>query len=168
MSEAPQTVFKFTAEGVDLEFAGTEAFVEQQLERFRPFLEGAVGLTTRGPAAASPAEAPPAAPEPEAPAPGFAQFAAERPVRPGRGAIQDSIMMAIYFLQSEQNRKDVNARDIIHCFQMAGWEEPKNLHNALGVLKRNLGLLQEGSQRGLYQLSPLGVQHVESRFRPVR
>lgn len=161
MSETPQTVFKFTAEGVDLEFAGTEAFVEQQLLRFRPFLESAVGMKREAAAPAQAAEVPEAKPA------GFAEFAAARPVRPGRGAIQDSIMMAVYFLQSEQNRRDVNARDILHCFQLAGWDEPKNLHNALGVLKRNLGLLQEGSQRGLYQLSPLGVQHVENRFQPV-
>ena len=44
------TVFRFTAEGVDLEFAGTEEFVEKQVQRFRRFLEGAAGVS---PAAAS-------------------------------------------------------------------------------------------------------------------
>ena len=36
MSDRPETVFRFSAEGVDLEFAGTEEFVEKQLARFRP------------------------------------------------------------------------------------------------------------------------------------
>ena len=44
MSEQPETVFKFTAEGVDLEFAGSEEFVERQVKRFRHFLESAVGV----------------------------------------------------------------------------------------------------------------------------
>jgi hypothetical protein len=158
VDESTQTVFKFTAEGVDMEFAGTEAFVEQQLARFRKFLQSAVGL---------PEEAPAADPKEDGQGPmGFDLFAQERPIRGGRGAIQDSILLAIYYLQAVQRRRDVSGRDILHCFHMAGWEEPKNLHNALGVLKRKLGFLQEGSQRGLYQLSPLGVQHVEGRFRP--
>jgi hypothetical protein len=52
-TQSPSTVFRFTAEGVDLEFAGTEEFVEQQVERFRRFLEQAVG-TAAPPAAAAP------------------------------------------------------------------------------------------------------------------
>jgi len=158
VSESPQTVFKFTAEGVDMEFAGSEAFVEQQLARFRKFLQAAVGLPEARPETTETADA-------QVPQ-GFDVFVQERPVRGGRGAIQDSILLAIYYLQAVQRRRDVSGRDILHCFHMAGWEEPKNLHNALGVLKRKLGFLQEGSQRGLYQLSPLGVQHVEGRFRP--
>lgn len=159
MNEQPETVFKFAAEGVDLEFAGTEEFVERQVQRFRKFLEGAVGVA---PESAPAAGASPAAPSQE----GFAEFSAERPVREGRGAIQDRILLSIYYMNAVKKKRDVSGEDILWCFNSAEWQRPKNLHNALGILKRKLGHLQEGSRRGLYQLSPKGLQYVEGRFQP--
>ena len=58
MSESPATVFRFAAEGVDLEFAGSEDFVEKQLQRFQAFLKSAVGGNEAVPAAASAVAAP--------------------------------------------------------------------------------------------------------------
>ena len=101
MSEAPETVFKFTAEGVDLEFAGTEEFVERQVQRFRKFLEGAVGV---GDEAGAEAGASAAAPSQE----GFAEFSAKRPVREGRGAIQDRILLSIYYMNAVKKKRDVS------------------------------------------------------------
>lgn len=156
----PETVFKFTAEGVDLEFAGTEAFVERQVKRFRSFLQGAVGLDE----SAAPEEA---AEAESAEIPDFAAFVANRPPREGRGAIQDRILLSIYYMNVVRKQRELGADDILFCFRQADWEEPKNLHNALGILKRKIGHLQEGSRRGLYQLSPLGLQYMEGRYRGI-
>ncbi len=155
MVEDPQTVFRFTAEGVDLEFAGTEDFVEKQVKRFRKFLESAVGSET-----VDSEEDEVSSPE------SLESFYAARPVREGRGAIQDRILLFIYYLQSVQGRREVSGEDIVWCFQKLSLDRPKNLHNALGILKRKLGHLQEGSRRGLYQLSPKGTSYVEGRFQP--
>lgn len=153
----PSTVFRFTTEGVDLEFAGTERFVEKQVERFRGFLEGAVGI--RG---EQPTEEEPKAREPE----GLESFYKSRPLRSGRGAIQDHIMLFFHYLQDEQGRREVTGNDINFCFSQLDLDLPKNLNNTLGMLKRNQKLLQEGTRRGLYQLSPQGKQYVSERFRP--
>ena len=48
---------------------------------------------------------------------------------------------------------------------LIGIPEPKNLHNALGILKRKIGHLQEGTKRGLYALSTDGAAYIEGRFR---
>ncbi len=156
MVEDPQTVFRFTAEGVDLEFAGTEDFVEKQVKRFRKFLESAVGSETVD----SEEDAAKNTPEP------LDAFYSARQVREGRGAIQDRILLFIYYLESVQGRREVSGDDIVWCFQQLSLERPKNLHNALGILKRKLGHLQEGSRRGLYQLSSKGKTYVEGRFQP--
>ncbi len=152
-----ETVFRFAAEGVDLEFAGTEDFVEKQLARFHRFLSQAVG--------APEPEAPAAPEEPAAPKVTIDEFCDARPVREGRGAIQDRILLFIYYLHTYQGKREVSGDDITWCFQQRNITQPKNLHNALGILKRKIGYLQEGSKRGLYSLSPEGVAYVEGRFR---
>ena len=153
----PQTVFRFTTEGVDLEFAGTERFVEKQVERFRGFLEGAVGIQGNQAATHEVLSS-----EPE----GLETFYKARPLRSGRGAIQDHIMLFFHYLQHEQGRREVTGNDINHCFSQLGLDLPKNLNNTLGMLKRNQKLLQEGSRRGLYRLSPDGQEYARERFRP--
>ena len=155
MSEARETIFKFTADGVDLEFAGTEEFVERQVKRFQQFLEGAVGIDGGATAAA---EATPAQPQ------SFEAFCAERPPREGRGAIQDRILLAVYYMKSVKGKREVSGDDIVNTFRKVGWERPKNLHNALGILKRKVGHLQEGTRRGLYALSPEGEEYMGARF----
>jgi hypothetical protein len=157
---AGETVFRFAAEGVDLEFAGSEDFVEKQLTRFHTFLRGAVGIVEAAPAGA----APPAEPT-DGQKESLEEFFAARPMREGRGAIQDRILLFIYYLQRVQGKREVSGEDIVWCFQKLGIEEPKNLHNALGILKRKIKHLQEGSKRGLYSLSPEGAEYVEGRFR---
>ncbi len=187
MSGTSETVFRFAAEGVDLEFSGSEAFVEKQLARFQAFLKGAAGIvetqTASGPtasaqvpaahapgtAASAPASprssgvvvAVPTSPRSET----LEEFYAARPLREGRGAIQDRILLFIYFLHQMQGKREVSGEDILWCFQQLGIPEPKNLHNALGILKRKIGHLQEGTKRGLYALSTEGAAYVEGRFR---
>src|SRR5437867_13049568 len=96
---AGETVFRFAAEGIDLEFAGTEEFVEKQLSRFQSFLRGATGVPEPA-AAAAPSEA-------ETPKETLEAFFAARPLREGRGAIQDRILLFIYYLQRVQGKREV-------------------------------------------------------------
>ncbi len=169
MPETPSTVFRFAAEGVDLEFAGSEDFVEKQLQRFQTFLRGAVGgaevPTAAGVAPAVVAPAGATATASSGSTESVAEFYKARPVREGRGAIQDRILLFIYFLQNVQGKRDVSGDDILWCHQQAGVPEPKNLHNALGILKRKVGYLEEGTKRGLYGLSAEGRSYIEGRFR---
>ena len=161
MPEEPTTVFKFTAEGVDLEFAGSEDFVEKQVQRFRVFLESAVGD------AAPPAEASASDEDDGKSDVTLEGFYAARPTREGRGAIQDRILLFIYYLQNVQDKQAISKEDISWCFTQVGLATPKNLLNALGNMKRKLGYLQGGGRRGLYRLAPKGQQYVEQRFRSV-
>jgi hypothetical protein len=161
MADEPTTVFKFTAEGVDLEFAGSEEFVEKQVKRFRAFLENAIGDASGAAGATSLAE--PDAEDAEGPET-LEAFYQARPTREGRGAIQDRILLFIYYLQHVQGKHAVSKEDITWCFQQVGLGVPKNLLNALGNMKRKLNFLQGGGRRGLYQLSPKGQQYVEERF----
>ena len=162
---AGETIFRFTADGVDLEFAGSEEFVEKQLARFQAFLKAAVGTPeVAAPAAvaattAAPVHATGGAKE------SLEEFYAARPLREGRGAIQDRILLFIYYLQKVQEKREVSGEDIVWCFQKLSIPEPKNLHNALGILKRKIKHLQEGSKRGLYSLSPEGEAYVMGRFK---
>jgi hypothetical protein len=156
--EASATVFRFTSGGIDLEFAGSEEFVEKQVDRFRAFLQGAIGIAP----AAAPAES-----APPGPSQSIDEFFSARPVREKRGAIQDRILLSIYYLQHVQGKREVSGNDILWCFQQLGLETPKNLHNTLGNLKRKLGQLDEGTRRGLYTLSPRGRAYIEGRFQPL-
>jgi len=161
---AGETVFRFTADGVDLEFAGSEDFVEKQLARFQTFLKAAVG-TPEAAAPIAPAHATPAPVSTGGAKESLEQYYATRPVREGRGAIQDRILLFISYLQKVQEKREVSGEDIVWCFQKLSIPEPKNLHNALGVLKRKIKHLQEGSRRGLYSLSPEGEAYVTGRFK---
>jgi hypothetical protein len=163
MSDEAKTVFKFTAEGVDLEFAGSEAFVEKQVQRFRAFLEAAVSdSASKGAASAEAA----ASADTADGADSLDAFYKARPTREGRGAIQDRILLFIYYLQHVQGKQAISKEDIGWCFNQVGLSTPKNLLNALGNMKRKLGYLQGGGRRGLYRLAPKGQQYVEERFKP--
>jgi hypothetical protein len=164
MEESPSTVFKFTAEGIDLEFSGSEEFVEKQVQLFRAFLESAVGQAgaAAGTLSITGGAGEAAEKEPES----LPVFYSARPTREGRGAIQDRILLFIYYMQHVQQKQAVSKEDIAWCFQQVELPVPKNLLNALGNMKRKLGFLQGGGRRGLYQLSPKGEQYVTERFAP--
>ena len=165
MSETPETVFRFTAEGIDLEFAGSEEFVEAQIGRFRAFLEGAVSQAALAAGLSVPSPADETPTEDEGPET-LASFYGARPTREGRGAIQDRILLFVYYLQHVQGKHAVSKEDISWCFQQVDLAVPKNLLNALGNMKRKLGYLQGGGRRGLYQLAAKGEQYVQERFQP--
>lgn len=163
MNAEDRTVFHVTADGVELEFEGTEEFVTRQVERFRGFLERAIGFGATGAVAAAAPTATPMAPSASIVA--FSDFAAANPVRDGRGAIQERILMAIYHMEHNVGRPGATTDDIAFCFSQAGWEEPGSLHNHLGILKRKKGLLDDSAGRGLYRLSDSGREYCSHRFR---
>ena len=165
MDHEDRTVFHVAADGVELEFAGTEAFVTRQVERFRSFLERAIGFVPLGDADSAGAASPHANGATSALPPSFADFAAARPIREGRGAIQDRILLAIHHMEANAGRQGATTDDITFCFTQAGWDVPNSLHNHLGILKRKKGLLDDGAGRGLYRLSDDGRRYVEQRLR---
>ncbi len=167
MSEEAETIFKFTAEGIDLEFSGSEAFVEKQVERFRAFLEGAVGQAASAAGVLTVTETGAEPGEGDKGPESLVDFYAARPTREGRGAIQDRILLFIYYLQRVQGKQAASKEDIAWCFQQVGLGVPKNLLNALGNMKRKLGYLDGGGRRGLYSLSQKGEQYVTERFAAV-
>lgn len=162
MDTEERTVFHVAADGVELEFAGTEAFVARQVERFRSFLERAIGFVPLDGSAPAPAPGLPAAAGNGA---SFEEFAEARQIREGRGAIQDRILLAIHHMEANVGRPGATTDDITTCFRQAGWDVPNSLHNHLGILKRKKGLLDDGAARGLYRLSDDGKSYASHRFR---
>ena len=167
MTTGPETVFRFAAEGVDLEFAGSEEFVEKQLARFQAFLKGAVGTPTAEASTASvtaptPAEAPATATLPHESLDDVLRGAPH-----ARGPRRDPGPDPALHLLPAEGPGEARGLGRGHrvVLPAAGHLEPKNLHNALGILKRKIGHLQEGTKRGLMPLSPDGTTYVEGRFR---
>ncbi|MFM8979236.1 MAG: hypothetical protein ACKOSS_02050 [Planctomycetia bacterium] len=172
MEPTGNAVFRFSGEGAHLEFAGSEEFVAQQLERFQSIIQRAIGQAPQAAAGSAGAGAGSSQGRESASreATGRATatgetpdaWVAARPVRGGRGAIQDRIVLFIGYLQMAQGKHEVNSTDIVWCFRQLGLEVPKNLSNTLGLLKRKIKFLTEGSRRGYYSLSADGRKFVQS------
>ena len=139
-----ETVLKFTTKDVTIELQGSEDFVERQIRFFKHYLE-------QGEA---PVAAPPAAEEEGRPS--LATFYQERASRSGRGAIQEALLLFGYYLQEVDGLPEFSIEQIGGCFGVVGRPLPKNLHHAVGTLKRKHKWFQEGSKRGYYRLSERG------------
>jgi hypothetical protein len=160
---APGARFQFVSKDLKIELAGTPDYVNAQFEFFRPALRRALGY-----------------PEPSAPslppaAPGTFPSAAEAEGRPaleeflrrvrsrvGRGALQERILLFIYYLTEVKGRNEVGTEDINFCFDLLGLERPKSLANTLGIMKRNLALLDAGTRRGTYCCTEKGRAGVQA------
>jgi len=158
--------FQFVSKDLRLEFSGAPEYVSAQVESFRGALRRALGY----PEAATPT---PAASEHGAPA--FARSASDaggrsaleeflRRVRTrvGRGALQERILLFIYYLTEVKGRSEVGTEDINFCFDLLGLERPKSLANTLGIMKRNQKLLDAGSRRGTYTVTESGRSQVQA------
>lgn len=139
-----ETVLKFTAKDVTIELQGSEEFVERQIRFFKHYL--ANGEAAR-------AEAAPAA---AGQRPNLAAFFEERASRAGRGAIQEALLLFGYYLQDVEGQPEFSIEQIGGCFGVVGRPMPKNLHHAVGTLKRKQKWFEEGSKRGCYRLSEKG------------
>jgi hypothetical protein len=138
-----ETVLKFTTKDVTIELQGSEDFVERQIRFFKHYL--ATGETAS-------AEAAPAS----ADHPSLAAFFEERASRAGRGAIQEALLLFGCYLQDVEGQPEFSIEQIGGCFGVVGRPMPKNLHHAVGTLKRKHKWFEEGSKRGYYRLSEKG------------
>ncbi len=138
-----ETILKFTTNDVTIELAGSEDFVERQIRFFKHYLNET--------------------PQPEAVSdkpkrPTLEEFYKSRASRSGRGAIQEALLIFGFYLQDVRGQPEFSIEQIGGCFGTVGRPLPKNLHHAVGTLKRKHQWFQEGSKRGLYRLSDKGRQ----------
>ncbi len=138
-----ETVLKFTSGEVTIELQGSEDFVERQVRFFRHYLSGAPNAAATATVAAAPRS-------------GLAEFFHGRASRAGRGAIQEALLHFGYYLQIVEGQPEFSIEQLGGCFAVVGRPQPKNLHHAVGTLKRKQKWFQEGSRRGLYRLSEKG------------
>jgi len=160
MQNEDETVLKFTAGDVTIELSGSEEFVERQIKYFRHYLEGGrpepgAGGVEGEKGGAGAEEAPVRSKRPS-----LNEFFSARAVKRGRGAIQEALLLFGYFLQVVEGQSEFSIEQIGGCFGVVGREPPKNLHHAVGTLKRKQGWFQEGSKRGFYRVSEKGKRLV--------
>jgi|SRR5688572_4925216 len=161
---APAARFQFVSRDLRLELSGTPDFVNAQFDFFRPALRRALGY----PEAAAPQA--PVAPGaiPSAPLDGgggrsaLEEFLRRVRTRVGRGALQERILLFIYYLTEVKGRNEVGTEDINFCFDLLGLERPRSLANTLGIMKRNQAVLDAGTRRGTYCVTEKGRGLVQS------
>jgi len=148
-----ETVLKFTTKDVTIELQGSEEFVERQIRFFKHYL--ATGESAQEEAA----------PE-KGGRPTLASFFEERASRSGRGAIQEALLLFGTYLQDVEGQPEFSIEQIGGCFGVVGRPMPKNLHHAVGTLKRKHKWFEEGSKRGYYRLSERGRKLVRPAAAP--
>ena len=143
-----ETVLKFTTNDVTIELQGSEEFVERQIRFFKHYLdESESGDEVEAPA---PAEKRPA----------LAEFFQARASKAGRGAIQEALLLFGFYLQEVEGHPEFSIEQLGGCFGVVGRPLPKNLHHAVGTLKRKHAWFEEGSKRGHYRVSRGGKKLV--------
>ena len=157
-----ETNFKFTSADVTIELSGSEEFVERQIKFFQGHMvsAGEVELpqaeSTNG-----------SAPAHNGNARGdllLDDFFRARATRAGRGAIQEALLLFGFYLQEIEGLNEFSIDQLGASFGAVGRPVPKNLHHAVGTLKRKQGWFVPGSRRGTYRVAPVGMQLVK----PVR
>lgn len=167
VEEAPEARFQFVSKDLRLELAGTPEFVNSQVDFFRPALRRALGYPEAAPpplaagGAGAGASAAAGAGE-SAGRSALEEFMRRVRTRVGRGALQERILLFVYYLTEVKGRNEVGTEDINFCFDLLGLERPKSLANTLGIMKRNQGLLDAGSRRGTYCVTEKGKGQVQS------
>ncbi|MEE8105452.1 MAG: hypothetical protein V3T86_07970 [Planctomycetota bacterium] len=141
-----ETLLKFTANDVTIELKGSEDFVERQIQFFKHYLTDG---SENGEATQVAAERP-----------ALADFFEARASRSGRGAIQEALLLFGFFLQEVEGLPEFSIEQVGGCFGVVGRPMPKNLHHAVGTLKRKQKWFLEGSKRGLYRVSDAGKKLV--------
>ena len=147
--------FQFNAKDLRLDIAGPPEFVNAQIEFFRPALRRALGYPEAAAAGAQGGEG-------GAGRSALEEFMRRVRTRVGRGALQERILLFIYYLTEVKGRNEVGTEDINFCFDLLGLERPKSLANTLGIMKRTQMLLDAGSRRGTYCVTEKGRNQVQS------
>jgi hypothetical protein len=163
--ERPDARFQFVSKDLRLELAGAPDFVNAQVEFFRPALRKALGYAEPapppGPVFGGGASATAPAGGESAGRSALEEFLRGVRTRVGRGALQERILLFIYYLTEVKGRNEVGTEDINFCFDLLGLERPKSLANTLGIMKRTQGLLDAGSRRGTYCVTEKGRGQVQ-------
>ena len=141
-----ETILKFTTQDVTIELQGSEDFVERQIRFFKHYLTQEESPQENN---GSPDR------------PSLADFFESRATRRGRGAIQEALLLFAYFLQEVEGQNEFSIEQIGGCFGVVGRDQPKNLHHAVGTLKRKHKWFEEGSKRGFYRLADRGRKLVK-------
>jgi hypothetical protein len=167
--------FSFRSAELEVEFRGSEEFVQKQVELVRGTILGLLREQS-GPGAGPP---PPArgagtsagsetAPSGAARTPAakrsakspLEEFYLKAKTREGRGALQDSILLFAWYILDQQGKPEFSIEDLNFCFDLLNIRRPKSLANTLGILKRDRGWLESGSRRGTYTLTTKGRERV--------
>ncbi|MCZ6571869.1 MAG: hypothetical protein O7C98_01735 [Planctomycetota bacterium] len=146
-----ETILKFTSNEVTIELQGSEDFVERQIQFFRRHLQEA---------RVAGAETATALPSGAEGTPSLADFYKSRRTRRGRGAIQEALLLFGFYMQAVEGNVEFSIEQVGGCFGVVGLDLPKNLHHAVGTLKRKHGWFEEGSKRGRYRVSSEGLKLV--------
>jgi len=149
-----ETLLKFTTKDVTIELQGSEEFVERQIRFFKHYLDETPVVTNAAPNGA--AAAPAAEARPAHGGPTLEEFFRARATRAGRGAIQEALLLFGYYLQEVEGLDEFSIEQLGGCFGVVGRPQPKNLHHAVGTLKRKQKWFQSGSKRGQYRVSDRG------------
>jgi hypothetical protein len=158
--DVPEARFQFTSKDLRLELAGTPDYVDAQIEFFRPALRRALGYP-EAPSPAASAGRTSGASDDSGGRSALEEFMRRVRTRVGRGALQERILLFIYYLTDVKGRNEVGTEDINFCFDLLGLERPKSLANTLGIMKRNQGLLEAGTRRGTYCVTEKGRGQVQ-------
>ena len=154
-----ETNFKFTSADVTIELSGSEEFVERQIQFFQGHMvpvgevEQPQAESDNGPVPAQ-----------NGSANGELQlddFFRARATRAGRGAIQEALLLFGFYLQEIEGLNEFSIDQLGASFGAVGRPVPKNLHHAVGTLKRKQGWFVPGSRRGTYRVAPEGMQLVK-------
>lgn len=170
--DAPEARFHFVSKDLRLEFTGSSDYVSNQVELFRGAIRKVLGYpeTPSTPSASAPApsgggetasSSAAVAAADSAGKSALEEFLRRVRTRVGRGALQERILLFSYYLIEVKGRSEVGTEDINFCFDLLGLDRPKSLANTLGIMKRSQAMLDSGSRRGTYVLTPKGQKQVE-------
>lgn len=175
---------RFRSASIDLELQGSEGFVNRQLLRFAPFVEGVdrTALAARDAIPSAPEE--PSQAGGEAEAPGIPAATALPPGGPngrpgqegedglvsffrsvsptGRDRQADAALLFAYYLERREGLDALAVGDLIRCCIRAG-VDTRNFNRAIGTLTRR-GFLETVRHGHAYRLSEQGAAAVESRL----
>jgi hypothetical protein len=73
----------------------------------------------------------------------------------------DRIVLAGYYINKNQKKREFRSNDIIAALKKSGLPEPKNTTYHLRKLTEDKGLLMHGRKQGRYKVSDAGVKWVE-------
>ena len=152
------TTFKFTTADVTIELEGSEDFVERQIKFFTSHM-------ATSPVEAAPSDSAVAAKlgngQPNNGQLALDEFFRARATRAGRGAIQEALLLFGFYMQEIEGQQEFSIDQLGASFGAVGRPVPKNLHHAVGTLKRKQGWFVPGSRRGTYRVGQAGVRLVK-------